>query len=87
MLVLSDPPFYKGSSGYILYYILVEGRYSRTRVSHKSYYDQPKRSDFRKKENLENEIHKNWNTVQEHCSACYLIHTSSYDDKIYVQIV
>ena len=31
---------------------LVDGRSSRTRVSHKSYYDLPKRSDFRKKENL-----------------------------------
>ena len=34
MLVLSDLPFYKRSSNYILYYILVEGRYSRMRVSH-----------------------------------------------------
>ena len=34
MLVLSDLPFYKRSSNYILYYILAEGRYSRMRVSH-----------------------------------------------------
>ena len=43
---------------------LAGGRYNRTRVSQKSYYDQPKRSDFRKKENLRNQIHKNWNIFQ-----------------------
>ena len=59
MLVLSDLPFYKGSFTCILYYILVEGRYSRTRVSHKSYCDQGKRSNFKKKENLGDQIIKN----------------------------
>ena len=54
MLVLSDLPFYKGSFTCILYYMTVEGRYIRTRVSHKSYYDQGKWSDFKKKENLGN---------------------------------
>ena len=43
---------------------LAGGRYNRTKVSQKSYYDQPKRSDFRKKENLRNQIHKNWNIFQ-----------------------
>ena len=43
---------------------LAGGRYNRTRVSQKSYYDQPKRSDFRKKENLINQIHKNWDIFQ-----------------------
>ena len=47
---------------------LVEGRYSTTRRFHKSYYDEPKRSDFRKKENLRNQIHENWSI-----SACFII--------------
>ena len=40
---------------------LVDGRFCTTRLSHKSYYDQPKRSDVRKKEKLRNQIHKNCN--------------------------
>ena len=47
MLVLSDLPFYKGSFTYILYYILVDQRYSGTIASHKSYYDQRKRGEFK----------------------------------------
>ena len=46
MLVLSDIPFKKGSFTCILYYILVEGKYSRTKVSHKSFYDERKLSYF-----------------------------------------
>ena len=45
MLVLSHLLFYKRIFTCILYYILVRRRYSRTRVSHKLYYDQGKRSD------------------------------------------
>ena len=46
MFILSDLLFYKRSFTYILYYISIEGRYSMTKVSHKSYYDQQKRSYF-----------------------------------------